>query len=146
MQTTWVWFPVEVIPTYLPICLCCKANSAFLPSKVGKWVLNNNGSDSEWSTIKVASITHHWPYDLWLSTYDPGLVGCTQVDSFNRTSVQMCTVNWAWEHTIITSTKTGLWSGLEICHFLVDSIVLKYRSFVHFCGLGGHKVGHYLWL
>ena len=35
-----------------------------------------------------------WWYDRRLSTYNPGLVGRTRVDSFNGTSVQVCTVSF----------------------------------------------------
>ena len=41
--------------------------------------------------MRVALISHYWWYDQQLSNYDPGMAGRTRVDSFNRTSVQVCT-------------------------------------------------------
>ena len=42
--------------------------------------------------MRVAPIDHHWWYDRWLRTYDPGLVDCTHVNQVDRTSVQVCIV------------------------------------------------------
>ena len=43
--------------------------------------------------MRVAPIDHHWWHDQLLSNYDPRLLGHTQVDSFNVTSVQVFTVS-----------------------------------------------------
>ena len=56
-----------------------QANSAFHPSQVGKLVTDKTGANSVSSTMRVAPIDHRWWYDRWLSTYNPGSVGHTQV-------------------------------------------------------------------
>ena len=94
MRATRVRFPVEVIPTDLPTSSRCKANSAFHPSEVGKWVPDNTGANSGSSTMRVAPIDHHRWYDRRLRTYDPGSVGRTHVNWVDGTSVQVCIVSF----------------------------------------------------
>ena len=56
---------------------CFQANSAFHPSEVGKRVPDNTGANSGSSMMRAAPIGHHWWYDRWVSTYDPGSIGRT---------------------------------------------------------------------
>ena len=94
MRATRVWFPVEVIPTDLPTFSRYQTNSAFHPSKVGKWVPDNTGANSGSSTMSVTPIDHHWWYDRRLRTYDPGSVGRTHVNWVDGTSVEVCIVSF----------------------------------------------------
>ena len=96
MRVTQVQFPMEVIPTDLPISSLCQANSALNPS------------DS--STIRVAPIDHYWWYDQRLGKYDPRSLGRTRVDLFNGTSGQVCTINFLYK----LFKKTSLANKIDI--------------------------------
>ena len=62
--------------------------------RYAKWVPDNTGADSGSSTMRVAPIDYHWWYDRRLRTYHPGLVGHTQVNWVDETSVQLCIVSF----------------------------------------------------
>ena len=70
---------------------------------------------------------------------------------------------WFWRYLNFSAAKKGIfldegpyidvhmeggWGSLEICHVFEDSIVFKqqiYCLFLQMVGVGGEKIGHFLW-
>ena len=81
----------------------------------------------------VAPIDHHWWYDRRLSTYDPASVGRTRVDSFNGTSVHMCTVSFSFSN--LKSAKTHesrrVLLSRKIVYFGISKLILSFPYSFH---------------